>query len=147
MPSADTPLTATRNLLRKFEFREARESNPEKRPCIDAKSPIDYLFAPHLDPVTMHWLECHHHQNQHIQSALNQVTRRGIGTKTPPGHQEEGYATHLDCQDVTEQVGRYVRVFFFATRAARTFSLKNSTALQKGRMRGAAANAARLLLG
>src|SRR5262245_35066956 len=38
--------------------------------------------------------------------------RRDIGTKAPLGHQEEGYASHLDCQDVTQQAGRYGSRFF-----------------------------------
>ena len=73
-----------------------------------------------------------HHQDQHIQSALNEVTLRGIGIKAPPGHQEEGYASHLDCQDVTEQVGRYGSRFFLCGKDGKNLlSEKLSTQAEK----------------
>jgi len=47
----------------------------EQGACIKAKNTLTHLFEADSDPVTVHGLEGQGFQDEHVESALNEVTR------------------------------------------------------------------------
>ena len=62
-------------------------------------APLAHLFEPDCDPISMHGFERQRFQNEHVQSALNEITRLVRHRRIPPENQEEEYTSHADCQE------------------------------------------------
>jgi hypothetical protein len=71
----------------------------KKRACIEAENALAHLFEPDSDPVSVHGFESQHFENEHVQSALDQITRLVRHKRIPPEGQEEEYTRHTDCQE------------------------------------------------
>src|SRR5439155_18033688 len=71
----------------------------KQRTCIEAENALTHLFEPQRDPITMHGFERQRFQNEHVQSALNEITRI-LGHKPAPSEpQEEEYTSPTECQE------------------------------------------------
>src|SRR5258705_2265294 len=70
----------------------------EQRTCIEAENAFAHLFEPDCDPISVHGFERQRFQNEHVQSALNEITRLVRHWRIPPEDQEEDYTSHPDCQ-------------------------------------------------
>ena len=71
----------------------------EQRTCIEAENALAHLFEPDGDPISVHGLERQRFQNEHVQSALNEITRLVPHRRIPPEVQEEEYTSPTDCQE------------------------------------------------
>src|SRR4029077_18308725 len=71
----------------------------KQRTCVEAENALAHLFEPDGDPVAMHGFERQRFQNEHVQSALNEITRLVRHTRIPPEDQEEGYTSPTECQE------------------------------------------------
>jgi hypothetical protein len=70
----------------------------KQRTCIEAENAIAHLFEPDGDPISVHGFERQRFQNEHVQSALDEITRLIRHGCIPPEDQEEEYTSPTDCQ-------------------------------------------------
>src|SRR5207248_8421904 len=69
------------------------------RACVDAEDAVAHLFEADSNAVAMHGLERQRFQNEHVQSALDEITWLVCHGSVPPEGQEEAYASPPDCQE------------------------------------------------
>src|SRR6266404_125409 len=70
----------------------------KQRTCVEAENALAHLFEPDGDPISVHGFERQRFQNEHVQSALNEITRLARHKRIPPEDQEEEYISPTDCQ-------------------------------------------------
>jgi len=62
-----------------FASDQSRSLQPLKgdkqRTCIEAENALAHLFEPDGDPISVHGIERQRFQNEHVQSALNEIAR------------------------------------------------------------------------
>src|SRR6266850_6034905 len=71
----------------------------KQRTCIEAESALVHLFEPHGDPISVHGFERQRFQNEHVQRALDEITRLVRHRLIPLEDQEEQYTSPFDCQE------------------------------------------------
>jgi hypothetical protein len=65
---------------------------------IDAENSLAHLFEPDGNAVPVHGFERQRFENEHVQSALDDIARLVRHKRLPPD-QEEEYAPPTDCQE------------------------------------------------
>jgi hypothetical protein len=71
----------------------------KQRTRVEAENALTHLFEPDGDPISVHGFERQRLQDEHIQSALNEITRLVRHKRIPPEDQEEEYTSPTDCQE------------------------------------------------
>ena len=71
----------------------------KQRTCIEAENALAHLFEPDGDPISVHGFERQRFQNEHVQSALDEITRLFRHKPVPLEPQEEEYAPPTECQE------------------------------------------------
>jgi len=86
-----------------FTFDEPGSLQPLKgdkqRTCIEAENALAHLFEPDGDPIPVRGFERQRFQNEHVQSALDEITRLFRHKPVPLEPQEEEYAPPTECQE------------------------------------------------
>ena len=75
----------------------------KQRTCIETENALAHLFEPHGDPISVHGFERQRFQNEHVQGALNEITRLVRHRRIPPEDQEEAYNSPTDCQEGSQK--------------------------------------------
>jgi hypothetical protein len=71
----------------------------KQQTCIEAENALAHRFEPDRDSLSVHRFERQRLQNEHVQSALDEITQPVCHRLVPPDDQEEGYTSPTDCQE------------------------------------------------
>ncbi len=71
----------------------------KQRTGVEAENAFAHLFEPDRDPISVHGFERQRFQNEHVQSALHEITRLVRHGPIPPEDQVEEYTSPTDCQE------------------------------------------------
>src|SRR5437667_6163725 len=82
----------------------------KQRTCIESENAFAHLFEPHSDPISVHGFERQRFQNEHVQSALDEITGLVPHRRLPPENQVEGYTSPTDCQEEKARQGSRSRL-------------------------------------
>src|SRR5437016_3533047 len=100
----------------------------KQRTCIETENALAHLFEPHSDPISVHGFERQRFQNEHVQSALDEITGLVPHKRLPPENQVEGYTSPSDCQEEKARQGSRTRLGPVFSGAIRIYDARLATA-------------------
>src|SRR5258708_17830390 len=71
----------------------------KQRTCIEAENAFAHLFEPDGNPISVHGFKRQRFKDEHVQSALDEITRLVRHRRIPLEDQEEEYTSPTDCQE------------------------------------------------